>query len=171
MAKNKPHSLTVMRKTLKVLQKTHDEFEAYGYDIGSYGTCTNRERKTGARCFIGGVRMAAGVLGSPCATNGTDLGDGKELALALELVDKAAENRIKKLAGNIKRRIRKDAKDRSYLQRDVDVEPGRIAEAFGFELNNQYLTFKEQQKKALAVIRSAITKLNKDIEKREAEKG
>lgn len=110
----------VLKKAAVLLQDAHDYIEVNGFDIQHYcpvdGKC----------CFIGTVRIAAGVRpGAVDTGHDSDAGadDGEELYAALEAMDKVARRRLPKL--------RREAAQRYFHP------AGRFVEQLGFEVERR----------------------------------
>lgn len=132
-----------LEKAKKVLENALGYIERYGFDISESiqgertvnkkvldlvkkGEISKIEAKHyGTVCFIGATRIGAGVQPNEYS-KGTDYGDGKELTVALELIDKAVE---KVNPNNFK-----ESKER--VDHD-NMGPGTVAEALGFILREQ----------------------------------
>lgn len=128
---------TNLKKAQKVLQNAHDYVELCGFDINSEGHGLTAEileqvRKgklegveSGAACFIGSARIAAGVNPSDMFQLGTDGGDGPELTIALEIMDESIPRAHRKRAQEKNMRVG------SYNR---SAGPGGEAEAYGFAI-------------------------------------
>jgi hypothetical protein len=137
----KKPSKTVLKKALTLLQKSHNAIEINGFDMGSYYTSNG-----GAGCFIGNVRTAAGIDPEPEGGldryKPADKGDGPELTIALEYLDRAA---MKTKVGI------------EYKENMENYSTGRLVEKIG-------MVGKFDKRYGLRVFRSAIRSIIKDIE-------
>lgn len=109
----------VLKKAANILQAAHDYIEVHGFDIQSYvpvdGQC----------CYIGNVRLAAGVDPDSDMTHEADAGegDGEELYAALEALDGVARRRL-------------DTERREEAQRFISPA-GRYVEQLGFQIEKK----------------------------------
>ncbi len=145
---------TELKKAAVVLQKAHDYIETYGFDIMSYPPRKKNDEqvisgrtKEGACCYIGSVRLAAGINPSPSGGNPA-AGDGPELKIALKTLDKiAAKSKWAKKVG-----------------KPDDYSIGTFIEQVGFEIKYDYEDKKREESKALDFFRRALTDIHKQIE-------
>jgi hypothetical protein len=156
---SKKKELQTLKRAQKILQRTHDYYETVGFNINTYINGNHRESydwskkpDIGPICYIGGIRLSAGVYPSPI--QGTDVGDGPELRVALEIVDRVAR---KKLA-----RINPDALREATRRANDWDQPGRLAEEFGFTVNSY--SDERQRTKAITLMRQALREVHKKIE-------
>lgn len=130
------YSKTARKKAAKILQKAHDYIEQNGFDIQSYG------RSSGyvSRCYLGTLRTVAGLDAEPVGgTHGYDdyadatEGDGPELILAMETLDKVAKPRLAPLM----KKYGEPSDTKS--PESFEVATGRYIEAVGllFDHKNQ----------------------------------
>ena len=139
----KKPSKALLKKTQKILQKSHDTIEAIGFDIEKYGDLDNYKRLIGPACIIGTTRAMCGIDPNPCVSAAAAY--GPELPLVLEYLDKAA----------LKTKIGKEtSKKRKFVEYD---DAGSIAEHIG--LNNA-----ATKRWGLTVFRIALRMVAKDLE-------
>lgn len=137
-------SLAELEDTQELLQRAHDCIECNGFNIWAYEASSH-----GPMCYIGTVRRAAHVGGSPGSDPGR--GNGPELRLALQVLDAQA------MADLSADHIQEVVDGRLY-----DGVDGRYVEQFGF-MQAESLTREEQQEIALGVFRGALTEVYKMI--------
>lgn len=154
---------TTLRKAAKLLQKAHDSIEVKGFNIQTYNPASsNIYGPTGACCYIGNIRLAANLNGSPGYDAGA--GDGPELIIALKEMDRIA-----------KRRLRDTSKDAFQEVRDqysTQSDTGRFVEALGFVIREKYehldLSKEERNERerdyALKLLREALSDIYKEVE-------
>lgn len=150
-----------LKQTQGILQRAHDYFEAHGFNISEASEKMGEEAdfKKGRKgkadlgycCFIGGVRLAAGV-NPEGMFYGTDSGDGPELTLALEILDEVAK------------RSKHAPAARAHALGSRADQPGGLVEGLGFALKDQGLSKKQQQARAIGILRSALRDVHKKLE-------
>lgn len=159
---------TTLRKAAKLLQAAHDRIEVTGFNISTYEPPTrhgqNADEFGGACCYIGNVRLVAGVKASPAWTGyDAGAGDGPELYLALEAMDGVAKRRLARAGGSV-RTVKEEYEGR---------EAGRFVEALGFEITGKfaekfpydYDKRREAEKNyALKLLRTALTEIYQEVE-------
>jgi hypothetical protein len=155
---------TTLRKAAKLIQAAHDRIEVQGFDIWSYepdwDSGTNIKEIQGPCCYIGNLRLCAGVGPYP-DEQGAALGDGDELYLALEAMDGVAKRRMRRW-GLLPKQI-----DREYQFFDgtyYEDPTGRFVEKLGFQVANKYSDPEVQQNYALKLLRAALTDIYKEVE-------
>jgi hypothetical protein len=151
-------SKTVLKRTQGILQRTHDYIEAEGFNItvaiteegskADFKKGRKGKAKLGPCCYIGGVRLAAGV-DPDWAGVATDKGDGPELTLALEVMDQVVARSKDAAAARI---------------RWYSPLPGKLAEALGFALRVQGVSNENQKARALTLLRRALRDVYKKLE-------
>ena len=124
-----------------LLQGSHDYIEQNGFNIWKYVP----EKRDGPCCYIGNVRLAAGVRNLPTGDAGE--GDGPELRLSLEVLDNLAQQRI-------------DSGIRNAIEFENEFSIGRFIEWLG--LNNDEAQHGRDE--ALVFFRRAITQVQKKLE-------
>lgn len=115
-------SLEELRATQQLLQRCHDRVETIGFNIMSYRGARDvlsdvEADGSGPACYIGTVRLEAGVDGY--AGRGVDpgSGDGPELRIALRILDELAWN---------------DSDRPDDCGTPSNSSAGRVVEEFGF---------------------------------------
>lgn len=160
----------VQKRAADILQQAHDYIEVVGFDIMSYdGSIAvdqgkadefDPEAKIGPpMCYIGTIRAFAGVAPSPqydgeIEAEDAGAGDGPELRLALETLDRLA---------------REDLED-EYIEGAEeygDYAIGRYVEQLGFQVRgklrneNHGVEDTEQEREyALMLLRKALTDIH-----------
>lgn len=145
---SKPTKAT-LRKAAKLLQKSHDYIEQFGFDITEYDPHYYDETN-GPCCFIGSVRHSAKINPTPGSGSAgdtrADLGDGSELTVALEMLDRCAK---------------KTKYGKEYGSSFINV--GRFVESVGLCLDSLNMPKYKQKNYALSVFRKALTEIHKEI--------
>lgn len=130
-------SKATLKKAAKLLQRAHDVIELHGFDIHEYGELAPADVQEGEEippmCYIGNIRFAAGIAPTPGADNtnaggwesDATEGDGPELVVALETLDKLAKRRIPAVRKN------------SVVNEPRPSQVGRFVEALGFEIQER----------------------------------
>lgn len=157
----------VQKRAADILQQAHDYIEVIGFDIMSYdgdiaidqgrAKSFNLETATGPQmCYIGTIRAFAGVEPSPqydriIHAEDAAAGDGPELRLALETLDRLAREELQDEYVD-------SAEDYG------DYTTGRYVEQLGFQVRNKFCTEnngdydKEREREyALMLLRKALT--------------
>lgn len=178
----KKRSKRDLEKAQKLLQRMHDYIEVHGFNIDvaaeesvEWTDKLKREIRRGninavnveRVCFIGGARLAAGVDPDGYG-EGTDSGDGPELTIGLEALDRVAE-----MSPEGKKAIENNCRGK---------QPGGIAEAFGnifqrtltkdldwasTDYEERIKTLRKREAEhALGVIRQALTVVYNELEAR-----
>lgn len=170
----------VLRKAANLLQRAHDNIEIFGFNIDTFGTGnkkpeSDRYEQTGPACYIGSLRLAAGVKPSPGAFDIAAEGDGPELIEALKIMDGIAKRRMKP---KDRRTVKSDWKTTSEFYRETTSTAteypadlwsvGRFVEQFGFEVQSRAEEKFEDQKSqreyeknyALKLLRKALTEIH-----------
>lgn len=133
---SKPPSKRTLKRAAHLLQAAHDQIEVFGFDINTYGGGDPLpDGQTVPRmCYIGSVRHQAGCDPAPALVRLSDgyandptAGDGPELAVALDAMDKVALRRLNK---TIQKAVAAEYED------DVTLT-GRFVERLGFEIEKR----------------------------------
>lgn len=169
-----------LKAAAKLLQGAHDYIEEFGFDINTFDG-----RRLGARgghgapmCYIGTVRHLAGIDPTPGGKAAAD-GDGPELVLALQAMDKVAKRRLKPdERHNTEEQFRGDG-EHAVMYEGATQDPsfwtiGRFVESLGFEIEEraaerfshvedweEQITKRRQYERnyALKLLRQALTDL------------
>lgn len=148
-------SKATLKKAAKLLQKSHDYIETFGFDINEYNPShwddkSQEDVERGPCCFIGSVRYSAKISPTPGRGDVGDVpadeGDGPELTVALEMLDKCAK---------------KTKYGKEYRHSFNHV--GRFVEAVGIDLDQKNMPKYRQNNYALSIFRKAITEIHKEI--------
>lgn len=156
----------VQKRAADILQQAHDYIEVIGFDIMSYdgdiaidqgrAKPFNLETATGPQmCYIGTIRAFAGVEPSPqydeeINAEDASAGDGPELRLALETLDRLA---------------REDLEDTwvESAEEYGNYTIGRYVEALGFQIRSKIrdenggVNPEREREYALMLLRKALT--------------
>lgn len=158
----KKTSKAVLERAANVLQKAHDLIESGGFNIDRY---KSEIGGTINYCYIGSIRAAAGIVPRPDGgmKGPADTGDGPELTIALEVLDKTAAKSRKVSKKSIKKYVKGELRYKYYFPGEYNLQyAGRYVEAFGLALDT--LTQKEQEVVALDLLRKALREIHKELE-------
>lgn len=146
-------------RAARILQQAHDYIEAVGFDIMVYAPDAYYDEETGdliefdlktmkgePMCYIGTVRAFAGV--NPEPGDDASAGDGEELRVALDTLDKIAKE-------SLGVHWRETAEENAY-------PTGRYIEALGFQMRDKFRedykpNLDKEREYALGILRKALT--------------
>lgn len=152
-----------LRRAQDLLQKAHDRIETHGYDINTYG----KVGLQGPACYIGTVRIVAGVSAWPNKAACDD--DGEELKIALGMLDKVVSRRVQR--EDLEEHLEDVFESADLVEEELTKSElkhyaiGRKVEVYGFQVRDGGVGVANEREVALGVFRKALTRIHREIEK------